>query len=162
MLPSILSLEKRYSAYSKISLGYLVISGNPPFPHPEVLSDRWITNSERAKKMSQWRSRFPPIPVSDILIKPQHVASAIQSIHIHINGKTPYDVLHKFNRLLCMSPELIALSANSPIIGGKLVDYAEVRLLLYEMADGGKGGFPDITRYPRDILEYAEIGRAHV
>ncbi len=125
-------------------------------PHPEVLSDRWITNSERAKKMSQWRSRFPPIPVSDILIKPQHIASAIQSIHVHINGKNPDDVIHKFNRLLCMSPELIALSANSPIIGGKLVDYAEARLLLYEIADGGKGGFPDIVRYPKDILEYAE------
>ena len=125
-------------------------------PHPKVLSDKWITDSERAKKMAQWRSKFPPIPVADMLIKPQHIASAIQSIHVHINGKNPDDVVSKYNRLLYMSPELIALSANSPIIGGKLVDYAEARLLLYEMADGGKGGFPDLKKYPKNILEYAE------
>ena len=123
-------------------------------PHPDVLSDRWIANSERAKKMAKWRSQFPEIPISDIKIKPRHIPCAIQSIHVHINGKNPDDTVDKYNRLLYMIPELIALSANSPIVGGRSVDYAEARLLLYEMADGGKGGFPNIIKYPTGIIDY--------
>ena len=132
---------------------FLLVGSNP---HPEILSDKWITKNHRAKKIAQWRSQFPPIPIGDMVIKPQHIASAIQSIHVHINGKNPDDVIDKYNRLLYMSPELIALSANSPIVGGQLVDYAESRLLLYEIADGGRGGFPNITKYPKNIIDYAK------
>ena len=125
-------------------------------PHPDVLSDKWITNNVRAKKMAEWRSQFQEIQIGNRIIKPQHVACSINSIHVHINGKNPDDIINKYNRLLFMSPELIALSANSPIIGGELVDYAESRLLLYEIADGGKGGFPNIQKYPKNLHEYAK------
>ena len=130
---------------------FLLIGANP---HPDVLSDKWIAKNERAKRMAQWRSKFPSIPLADITIKPEHIACAIQSIHVHINGKNPDDVVDKFNRLLYMTPEFIALSANSPIIGGRLIDYAESRLLLYELADGGKGGFPKLNTYPTNIFDY--------
>ncbi|RLF56902.1 MAG: hypothetical protein DRN27_08850, partial [Thermoplasmata archaeon] len=132
---------------------FLLIGSNP---HPDVLSDRWIAKNDRAKRMAKWRSQFSPIILGKKTIKPQHIACSIQSVHVHINGKNPEDVVDKYNRLLYMVPEHIAISANSPIIGGQLVDYVESRLLLYEMADGGKGGFPKIQKYPKNLLEYAK------
>lgn len=125
-------------------------------PHPDILSDKWITKSERALKMAQWRSQFPTIKIADLYIEPKHIALSIQSIHINIQGKNPDDTADKYNRLLYMVPEHIALSANSPIIGGRIVDYAEARLLLYEMADGGNAGFPKLKKYPVDIVDYGK------
>lgn len=125
-------------------------------PHPDVLSDKWISKNERALKMAKWRSQFPPIKIADLYIEPRHIALSIQSIHVNIQGKNPYDTADKYNRLLYMVPEHIALSANSPIVGGRIVDYAEARLLLYEIADGGNAGFPKLKKYPVDIIEYGE------
>lgn len=132
---------------------FLLIGANP---HPMVLSDEWIANTSRAKKLAEWRSQFPPIRITSKEIESRHIALIIQSIHLHIQGKSPKDVADKFNRLLYMVPEQIALSANSPIIGGEVVDYAEARLLLYEMADGGNAGLPKLKRYPVTIEEYGE------
>ncbi len=132
---------------------FLLLGANP---HPEVLSDKWISDSKRARKMAEWRSKFPDIRIANRIIRPEHIALAIQSIHIHIQGKGPHDVADKFNRLLYMVPEHIALAANSPIIGGEVVDYAEARLLLYEMADGGNAGLPKLKNYPIDFIEYGE------
>ena len=132
---------------------FLLIGSNP---HPEVLSDRWISNTERARKMAKWRSQFQRIKIAGKEIRPEHIALSIQSMHIHIQGRSPEDVADKYNRLLYMVPEHIAVSANSPIIGGKAVDYAEARLLLYEMADGGNAGLPKLKKYPISILEYGE------
>ena len=132
---------------------FLLLGANP---HPEVLSDKWISDSERARKMAEWRSQFPDIRIANRIIRPEHIALAIQSIHIHIQGKGPQDVADKFNRLLYMIPEHIALAANSPVIGGEVVDYAEARLLLYEMADGGNAGLPKLKKYPIDFIGYGE------
>lgn len=132
---------------------FLLLGANP---HPEVLSDKWISESKRAKKMAEWRSQFPDIRIANRVVKAKHIALAIQSIHIHIQGKGPQDVADKFNRLLYMIPEHIALAANSPVIGGELVDYAEARLLLYEMADGGNAGLPKLKKYPIDFLGYGK------
>lgn len=132
---------------------FLLIGSNP---HPDVLSDRWISDSERAKAMAQWRAKFRPVKIADRYIEPSHIALSIQSIHIHIQGKNPDDTADKFNRLLYMVPEHIALSANSPIIGGEMVDYAEARLLLYEIADGGNAGFPKLKEYPITLLDYVK------
>ena len=112
---------------------FLLIGSNP---HPNILSDEWISNTERARKW-QNGSQFPPIKITNKNIKPQHVALAVQSIHVHIQGKGPKDVADKYNKLLYMIPEHIAISANSPIIGGEPLDYTESRFLLYELADGG-------------------------
>ena len=125
-------------------------------PHPDVLSDKWITPSHRAKTMAQWRRNFPEVRVAGKSIKPEHIALAIQSMHIHIQGVSPDDVADKYNRLLYMVPGQIAISANSPIVGGNVVDYAEARLLLYEMADGGNAGLPKHRKYPISFLEYAQ------
>ncbi|RLF46623.1 MAG: hypothetical protein DRN29_04900 [Thermoplasmata archaeon] len=132
---------------------FLLLGANP---HPEVLSDKWISNTTRAKTMAKWRSQFPSIKIANKKIRPEHIALAIQSIHIHIQGKGPDDVADKFNRLLYMVPEHIAISANSPVVGGEVVDYAEARLLLYEMADGGNAGLPKLRKYPVSIIEYGE------
>ncbi|KAA0000332.1 MAG: hypothetical protein FE047_01680 [Thermoplasmata archaeon] len=132
---------------------FLLIGSNP---HPDILSDRWISNNERAKKLALWRSNFSPVKIGDIYIKPQHIALAIQSIHVHIQGRGADDTIDKFNRLLYMIPEHIALSANSPIIGGRITDYAEARLPLYEIADGGNAGFPKLKQYPATIIDYGK------
>jgi len=132
---------------------FLLLGANP---HPDVLSDKWISNTERAKKMAEWRSNFPRIKIGNKWVEPRHIALAIQSIHVHVQGKSPEDVVDKYNRLLYMVPEQIAISANSPIIGGELLDYREARLLLYELADGGNAGFPKFIRYPSSIIEYGE------
>ena len=139
--------------FHKTEAIFLLLGSNP---HPDVLSDRWISNSTRARKMAEWRSQFQSIRIGDKEIKPKHIALAIQSIHIHIQGKNPHDVADKFNRLLYMVPEHIAIAANSPIIGGNEMDYAEARLLLYEVADGGNAGLPKLKKYPVSMLEYAE------
>ncbi len=132
---------------------FLLLGANP---HPDVLSDKWISNTIRAKTMARWRSQFPSIKIANKKIRPEHIALAIQSIHIHIQGKGPEDVADKFNRLLYMVPEHIAISANSPVVGGEVVDYAEARLLLYEMADGGNAGLPKLRKYPISLIEYGE------
>ncbi|MCD6481139.1 MAG: hypothetical protein J7L31_02560 [Thermoplasmata archaeon] len=131
---------------------FLLLGSNP---HPDVLSDRWITSSQRAKTMAEWRREFPEVKIAGKTIRPEHVATAIQSMHIHIQGVSPDDVADKYNHLLYMVPGQIAISANSPIIGGELVDYAEARLLLYEMADGGNAGLPKHRTYPISFLGYA-------
>jgi len=132
---------------------FLLIGSNP---HPDVLSDKWISNTERAITMAKWRSQFQTIKIAGKEIRPEHIALSIQSMHIHIQGRNPEDVTDKYNHLLYMIPEHIAISANSPIIGGKAVDYSEARLLLYEMADGGNAGLPKLKKYPTSILEYGE------
>ncbi|MCD6474055.1 MAG: hypothetical protein J7K47_04020 [Thermoplasmata archaeon] len=132
---------------------FLLLGSNP---HPSVLADEWISDTQRAKKMAEWRSNFPSIKIGNRSIEARHIAIAIQSIHVHIQGKSPQDVVEKYNRLLYMVPEQIAISANSPIIGGELLDYREARLLLYELADGGNAGFPKLIKYPSSIIEYGE------
>ena len=132
---------------------FLLIGSNP---HPDVLSDKWISNTERAITMAKWRSQFQTIKIAGKEIRPEHIALSIQSMHIHIQGRNLEDVADKYNHLLYMIPEHIAISANSPIIGGKAVDYSEARLLLYEMADGGNAGLPKLKKYPTSILEYGE------
>ena len=132
---------------------FLLLGANP---HPDVLSDRWITPSKRAETMAGWRRKFAEVKIASKAIRPEHIALAIQSMHIHIQGVSPDDVADKYNRLLYMIPGQIAISANSPIIGGEPVDYAEARLLLYEMADGGNAGLPKHAGYPISFLEYAE------
>jgi len=131
---------------------FLLLGSNP---HPEVLSDRWITPSRRAEAMAKWRRGFPEVKIAGKYIRPEHIALSIQSMHLHIQGVSPDDVADKYNHLLYMVPGQIALSANSPLIGGEMVDYAEVRLLLYEMADGGNAGLPKHREYPISFLDYA-------
>ena len=131
---------------------FLLLGSNP---HPEVLSDRWITSSRRAEAMAKWRRGFPEVKIAGKYIRPEHIALSIQSMHLHIQGVSPDDVADKYNHLLYMVPGQIALSANSPLIGGEMVDYAEVRLLLYEMADGGNAGLPKHREYPISFLDYA-------
>jgi len=107
--------------------------------------------------MASWRSQFPPIKVGSKKIKAEHVALCIQSVHLHIQGKSPDDVADKFNRLLYTIPEYIAISANSPIMAGEILDYKESRLLLYEQADGGNAGFPRLKRYPiSSLMDYGD------
>lgn len=132
---------------------FLLLGSNP---HPAAFSDRWISKTARAKKMASWRSQFPPIKVGNKKIKAEHVALCIQSVHLHIQGKSPDDVADKFNRLLYTIPEYIAISANSPIMAGEILDYKESRLLLYEQADGGNAGFPRLKKYP--ILSLMDYG----
>ena len=132
---------------------FLLLGSNP---HPDVLSDEWISDTARARKMAEWRSQFPPIKIGNKSIEARHIAIAIQSVHVHIQGKNPEDIVDKYNRLLYMIPEQIAISANSPIIGGEILDYREARLLLYELADGGNAGFPKLIKYPSSIIEYGE------
>jgi hypothetical protein len=36
---------------------FLLLGSNP---HPAAFSDRWISRTERARKMASWRSQFPP------------------------------------------------------------------------------------------------------
>ncbi|MCD6367545.1 MAG: hypothetical protein J7L45_00500 [Candidatus Aenigmarchaeota archaeon] len=132
---------------------FLLIGSNP---HPDTYSDRWITNSERARAMAKWRSRFSSIPIGSRRIEARHIPLGIQSLHLHIQGKSPEDVADKYNRLLYTIPEYIAFSANSPIVAGEPLDYTESRLLLYEQADGGYSGFPKIKKYPISINEYVE------
>jgi len=132
---------------------FLLIGSNP---HPSAFSDKWISETERARKMASWRSQFPPIKVGDKEIRPEHVALCIQSIHLHIQGKSPPDVADKYNRLLYIIPEHVAISANSPIMAGEILDYAESRLLLYEQADGGNAGFPKLKKYPTSLIDYGE------
>lgn len=133
---------------------FLLIGSNP---HPAAFSDRWISKTTRAKKMASWRSQFPPIKVGNKKIKAEHVALCIQSVHLHIQGKSPDDVADKFNRLLCTIPEYIAISANSPIMAGEVLDYRESRLLLYEQADGGNAGFPRLKKYPiSSLMDYGD------
>ncbi|HDN50919.1 MAG TPA: hypothetical protein ENG06_04000 [Thermoplasmatales archaeon] len=151
-------IVKTASRYHRKDVIFLLLGANP---HPDVLSDRWISQNKRAQRMAEWRSRFPPVKIADMLIDPRHIALSIQSLHVTIQGKDPEDTADKYNRLTAMVPEHIAFSANSPVVGGKVVDYAEARLLLYEMADGGHGGFPKLKRYPTTILEYAEYIFSH-
>ncbi|KAA0003168.1 MAG: hypothetical protein FE043_03070 [Thermoplasmata archaeon] len=133
---------------------FLLLGSNP---HPAAFSDRWISKTARAKKMASWRSQFPPIKVGSKKIKAEHVALCIQSVHLHIQGKSPDDVADKFNRLLYTIPEYIAISANSPIMAGEILDYKESRLLLYEQADGGNAGFPRLKRYPiSSLMDYGD------
>jgi len=138
---------------------FLLLGSNP---HPDVLSDRWITSSQRAKTMAEWRREFPEVKIAGKTIRPEHVATAIQSMHIHIQGVSPDDVADKYNHLLYMVPGQIAISANSPIIGGELVDYAEARLLLYEMADGGNAGLPKHRTYPQNRIPYISVRENHL
>lgn len=132
---------------------FLLLGSNP---HPAAFSDRWISRTERARKMAEWRSQFPPIKVGNKKIKAEHVALCIQSMHLHIQGKSPDDVADKYNRLLYSIPEYIAISANSPIIAGAILDYRESRLLLYEQADGGNAGFPKFKKYPISLSDYGD------
>ena len=132
---------------------FLLLGSNP---HPAAFSDRWISPTERARKMAEWRSQFPPIKVGNKKIKAEHVALCIQSVHLHIQGKSPDDVADKYNRLLYTIPEYIALSANSPIMAGEVLDYKESRLLLYEQADGGNAGFPKLKKYPITLSDYGD------
>jgi gamma-glutamyl:cysteine ligase YbdK (ATP-grasp superfamily) len=77
-------------------------------------------------------------------------------VHLHIQGKSPDDVADKYNRLLYTVPEYVALSANSPIVAGEVMDYKEIRLLLYEQADSGNAGFPKLKRYPISLSDYGD------
>lgn len=132
---------------------FLLIGSNP---HPSAFSDKWISKTERAKRLASWRSQFPAIKVGDKQIRPEHVALCIQSIHLHIQGVSPHDVADKYNRLLYTIPEHVAISANSPIMAGEILDYVESRLLLYEQADGGNAGFPKLKKYPTSLVDYGK------
>jgi len=153
LLDAILDIVELAERKYDVDAVFLLLGANP---HPEVLSDKWISDTERARKMAEWRRQFDEIKVGKRYIKPHHIALAIQSMHVHIQGKSPDDVADKFNRLLYIIPEQIAISANSPIIGGEHLDYSEARLMLYEIADGCRAGMPKIPKYPISLMEYGE------
>ena len=64
-------------------------------------------------------------------IKAFKIASAIQGIHINIQGKNPQHTIQMYNHILNLIPTTILMGSSGRLLSGKLYSIYEPRIFLY-------------------------------
>ena len=126
-------------------------------PSPTIFSREMITNDFRYKKISEWqKNNIPDTEIDGDKIKAYQIASAIQGIHINIQGKNPQHTTQMYNQILNLIPTTILMGSSGRLLAGKLYSIYEPRIFLYDQSELQNSGFPSIPQYLTDMNEYIE------
>lgn len=144
------SLKRAYNGNEVIPV---FLGGNPS---PEIMKEGWITDKPRYNKLASWQNKLPDVEIDGNKFGAEHVATAIQGFHLHLQGKNPQNTATMFNHILNILPSAIVLGANSRLFAGRVYSLHEPRIHLYDQSEQQNSGFPAIPRYLEGIENYID------
>ncbi|MGD1838743.1 MAG: hypothetical protein ACPKPY_11905 [Nitrososphaeraceae archaeon] len=125
-------------------------------PSPTIFSKDMITDNIRYRKIAKWQKNISDAEIDGDKIKAFKIASAIQGIHINIQGKNPQHTIQMYNHILNLIPTTILIGSSGRLLSGKLYSIYEPRIFLYDQSENQNSGFPSIPQYFKDMNEYVE------
>ena len=125
-------------------------------PSPTIFSKNMVTDDKRYRKISKWQMNISDSEIDGDKIKAFKIASAIQGIHINIQGKNPQHTIQMYNHILNLIPTTILMGSSGRLLSGKLYSIYEPRIFLYDQSENQNSGFPSIPQYFKSMNEYVE------
>ena len=123
-------------------------------PSPTIFSKSMVTDNKRYRKISKWQKNISDAEIDGDKIKAFKIASAIQGIHINIQGKNPQHTIQMYNHILNLIPTTILMGSSGRLLSGKLYSIYEPRIFLYDQSENQNSGFPSIPQYFKSMNEY--------
>ena len=125
-------------------------------PSPTIFSKNMVTDNNRYRKISKWQKNITDAEIDGDKIEAFKIASAIQGIHINIQGKNPQHTIQMYNQILNLIPTTILMGSSGRLLSGKLYSIYEPRIFLYDQSENQNSGFPSIPQYFKSMNEYVE------